>query len=75
MKFVHFIQKIPVSFFFVNSDKLWRVFRPGFHDRFWIANECCGFIAGTSLNGIGKKYSSINIMDKDDVINIVKLLQ
>ena len=32
-----------------------------FHDRFWIANECKGFISGTSLNGVGKKYSSINI--------------
>ena len=51
------------------------IFSEEFHDRFWIANECCGFIAGTSLNGIGKKYSSINIMDKDDVINIVKIIK
>lgn len=53
------------------------IFTEEFHDRFWIANECNGFTSGTSLNGVGKKYSSINIMDKDDVkniVNIVKLL-
>lgn len=53
------------------------IFTEVFHDRFWIANECNGFTPGTSLNGVGKKYASINIMDKDDVtqiINIVKSL-
>lgn len=45
-----------------------------FHDRFWIANECKGFISGTSLNGVGKKYSSINIMDEEDVKDIIKIV-
>lgn len=49
------------------------VFTEEFHDRFWIANECNGFTPGTSLNGVGNKYSSINVMEKDDVKEIVRI--
>ena len=51
------------------------IFTEEFHDRFWIANECNGFTPGTSLNGVGKKYSSINIMDKDDVKGIIEIVE
>lgn len=51
------------------------IFTEEFHDRFWIANECNGFTPGTSLNGVGKKYASINIMDKDDVKDIVNIVK
>lgn len=51
------------------------IFTEEFHDRFWIANECNGFTTGTSLNGVGSKYSSINIMDKEDVKEIVSLVK
>ena len=50
------------------------VFTEEFHDRFWIANECNGFTTGTSLNGVGKKYASINFMDKEDVKNIIDIV-
>lgn len=50
------------------------VFTEEFHDRFWIANECNGFTPGTSLNGVGKKYASINFMDKEDVKNIIDIV-
>lgn len=50
-------------------------FSSEFHDRFWIANENKGFILGTSLNGIGKKYSSINLLDEEDVKEIMGLVK
>lgn len=42
-----------------------------FHDRFWICNRTRGFLTGTSLNGLGKKYCSIQEIDNDDVDEIV----
>lgn len=42
-----------------------------FHDRFWIANRKEGFYTGTSFNGIGKKISLINRLQKDDVKEII----
>lgn len=38
-----------------------------FHDRFWIANNEKGFLTGTSLNGIGKRFSLIQTLDAEDV--------
>lgn len=42
-----------------------------FHDRFWIAGRKAGFCTGTSLNGIGKKISLINMLCGDDVAEII----
>lgn len=46
-----------------------------FHDRFWICNRTRGFLTGTSLNGLGKKYCSIQEIDNDDVDEIVRILK
>lgn len=45
-----------------------------FHDRFWISNRKKGFYTGTSLNGVGKRISLINMITSDDVCEIVKEL-
>jgi hypothetical protein len=47
----------------------------GFHDRFWIdpdANK--GVVMGTSLNGIGNKIALIDYLRKEDVAEIVRLV-
>lgn len=42
-----------------------------FHDRFWInPNKGTGFICGTSLNGLGKKYTLIERMQSEDVADV-----
>jgi hypothetical protein len=46
-----------------------------FHDRFWISPNEEGFICGTSLNGIGKKYSSIYELSKEDSKDIIRTLR
>lgn len=46
-----------------------------FHDRFWIVDESKGLFVGTSLNGIGKKYSLADYLDKDDIKIIVDELK
>lgn len=46
-----------------------------FHDRFWIADNKKGFVLGTSLNGIGKKYCLIDYLDNDDVSEIVSIVK
>lgn len=46
-----------------------------YHDRFWISNRKKGFYTGTSLNGIGKKISLINLLTDSDVEEIVNELQ
>ena len=43
-----------------------------FHDRYWIANRTKGFLSGTSFNGIGRRISSILMLEQDDVDFIVK---
>lgn len=45
-----------------------------FHDRFWIANGNKGFISGTSLNGVGKRYSLIEILSEEDVTSIMDIV-
>lgn len=45
-----------------------------FHDRFWIAGRKEGFLSGTSLNGVGKKYSILAKLEKDDVSDIIEKL-
>lgn len=45
-----------------------------FHDRIWIANRSSGFLTGTSLNGIGKKYCTILELEEQDVKDIVEIL-
>ncbi|MED4018039.1 hypothetical protein [Sutcliffiella cohnii] len=36
------------------------------HDRIWLSAKEHGFLCGTSLNGLGKKYSLITEIDKSD---------
>lgn len=50
------------------------IFNNDFHDRFWIANRNKAFLVGSSLNGIGKKISSINYIDDDDIQELLKVL-
>lgn len=46
-------------------------FNNNFHDRFWIADRKKGFYTGTSLNGVGKKISLINLLSSNDVTEII----
>ncbi len=46
-----------------------------FHDRFWIADEARGLIVGTSLNGIGKRYSVVDNLSDEDTKEIVDVLK
>ena len=41
-----------------------------FHDRFWIADKTRGVFVGTSLNGIGKRYSIADYLREEDVREI-----
>lgn len=50
------------------------LFSDEFHDRFWIANGNKGFISGASLNGVGKKYSLINMLEDKDVADIMDII-
>ena len=42
-----------------------------FHDRFWIADQTKGVFCGTSLNGIGIRYSLADYLKEEDVQEIV----
>ena len=42
-----------------------------FHDRFWISDRKKGFYTGTSLNGVGKRISLINLLSSKDVAEII----
>ena len=42
-----------------------------FHDRFWISDKC-GFVSGTSLNGIAKRTSIIKQLDPLDYLTIYR---
>jgi len=42
-----------------------------FHDRLWIADETKGLFIGTSLNGVGKRYSLVDNMRDEDTKDIV----
>ncbi len=46
-----------------------------FHDRFWIFDRNKGLFIGTSLNGIGKKYSLIDYISENDVVEIIKYIE
>ena len=46
-----------------------------FHDRFWIADNKKGLFIGTSLNGVGKKYSMIDFLLDEDTEAIVAQLK
>lgn len=47
-------------------------FSDEFHDRFWIANGNKGFLTGSSLNGVGRRISSINFLEDCDVLDLMK---
>ena len=42
-----------------------------FHDRFWISDKC-GFVSGTSLNGLAKRTSIIKQLDPLDYLTIYR---
>ncbi len=43
-----------------------------FHDRFWInRTETKGFITGTSLNGLGKRYALVDHLQRKDVESVI----
>lgn len=44
------------------------------HDRFWIGDDK-GFIMGTSLNGVGSKFSVIQMLNDDDVKDLNRILK
>lgn len=46
-----------------------------FHDRFWIFNNNKGFLLGTSLNGIGKKYTTIQTLENSDIKDICDIIE
>lgn len=50
------------------------VYSNDFHDRFWISKRSKGFCTGTSLNGIGKRFSLIQMIEADDIQDIVSEL-
>jgi len=45
-----------------------------FHDRFWIADRQRGLFVGTSLNGLGCRYSLADFLTAGDVSEIVAVL-
>lgn len=46
------------------------------HDRFWITNRRLkGIFVGTSLNGLGRKYACVDVLDETDVKDIVNGLK
>lgn len=50
------------------------IFAKKIHDRFWICNRKTGFYIGTSLNGIGRKLTLINLLKESEVTDIVSYL-
>jgi hypothetical protein len=46
-----------------------------FHDRFWIGDRLRGVFVGASINGIGKRYSLVDIIAEEDVRDIVAILK
>lgn len=60
-----------VTYLRANKIELQYKDKDNFHDRFWICKENRkGFVMGTSLNGIGRKISRIDLLAEDEV-NIV----
>lgn len=50
------------------------IYTDEYHDRFWILDEDKGIFVGTSLNGIGKKYSMVDYLNKKDTQEIYESL-
>lgn len=47
------------------------IWNDDFHDRFWISDRKKGFYTGTSINGLGKRITLINLLSKDEVKIII----
>jgi hypothetical protein len=46
-----------------------------FHDRFWINPQAMkGFVMGTSLNGLGKRYALLDHLQQSDVKEVIDAL-
>lgn len=56
-------------------DKVKIYYSSDYHDRFWISSSHKGFKIGTSANGVGKKISSINLIDDYEMNQLVTLLR
>jgi hypothetical protein len=47
-----------------------------FHDRFWINPiSSKGFLTGTSLNGLGRRYALVDYLQSSDVAEVLAVLQ
>lgn len=46
-----------------------------FHDRFWIIDRIKGLFIGTSLNGIGKRYTLFDVICDEDTKEIIRVLE
>ena len=47
-----------------------------FHDRFWIDPLAAkGFITGTSLNGLGKRYALVDHLQQTDAADVIAALR
>ena len=47
-----------------------------YHDRFWISNNReKGIVTGTSLNGLGRKFTLIDRLNTSDVRDIITSLK
>ena len=47
-----------------------------FHDRFWVDPlASAGFITGTSLNGLGKRYALVDRLQPSDAADVIAALQ
>lgn len=45
------------------------------HDRFWVCPENRkGFVMGTSLNGLGRKFCYISMMNQEDVESVLRFI-
>lgn len=57
-----------VTYLSANNIKLRHIDKDNFHDRFWICKENRkGFVMGTSLNGIGRKISWVDLLYEYEV--------
>ena len=54
-----------------NNRKVLCAYSEDFHDRFWLIDGVRGVVVGTSLNGIGKKFSLMTPLEQDDVSDIM----
>ena len=57
------------------SIKIYHRTHKGYHDRFYISDRKKGFLLGTSLNGVGNKFSVIMRMEPLDIEVVIRHLK